>query len=95
MGNLNIDGLIEMASKRLGVPPEKLRSSLSDGNLSEIAGNLSENDRDLLKNEFTGCHPCVNTSVVKLRTADITDILLPALGVTPTYVELPNILPGE
>lgn len=52
-------------------------------------------DRDLLKNEFTGCHPCVNTSVVKMRTADITDILLPALGVTPTYVELPNILPGE
>ncbi len=49
MGNLNIDGLIEMASKRLGVPPEKLRSSLSDGNLSEIAGNLSENDREKIK----------------------------------------------
>ena len=52
-------------------------------------------DRDLLKNEYIGCHPCVNTSVVKLRTADLTDILLPALGVTPTYVELPNILPTE
>ncbi len=52
-------------------------------------------DRDLLKNEFIGCHPCVNTAVVKLRTADLTGTLLPALGVTPTYVELPNILPEE
>ncbi len=52
-------------------------------------------DRDLLKNEFIGCHPCVNTSVVRLRTADLTDILLPALGVTPTYVDLPNILPEK
>lgn len=49
MGNLNIDGLIELASKRLGVSPEKLRSSLSDGNLSEIMGNLSENDREKIK----------------------------------------------
>ena len=49
MGNLNVEGLIELASKRLGVSPEKLKSSLSDGNLSEIAGNLSENDREKIR----------------------------------------------
>lgn len=49
MGNLNVEGLIELASKRLGVSPEKLKNSLSDGNLSEIAGNLSENDREKIR----------------------------------------------
>lgn len=52
-------------------------------------------DRDLLANEFIGCHPCVNTSVVKIRTSDLLDKLLPFLGVTPTFVDLPNVLPQE
>ena len=47
-------------------------------------------DKPLLAQEFIGCHPCVNTSVVKLRTADILDKLLPALGAEPTVVDLPD-----
>lgn len=46
MGNINIDELIGAASKRLGVSSEKLRSALSDGNISEITANLSEKDRE-------------------------------------------------
>ena len=37
-------------------------------------------DEDVLKDEYLGCHPCVATSSLKLRTKDITDILLPATG---------------
>lgn len=46
MGNLNIDSLIEAASKRLGVTPEKLKSSLSSGNTEEITSLLSKSDRE-------------------------------------------------
>ena len=28
-------------------------------------------DEDILKGEFIGCHPCVNTSSMKLRTGDL------------------------
>ena len=28
-------------------------------------------DEDVLKGEYVGCHPCVNTSSLKLRTADV------------------------
>ena len=28
-------------------------------------------DEDLLKQEYLGCHPCVNTSSLKIRTKDI------------------------
>lgn len=45
-------------------------------------------DRELLESEFLGCHPCVNTSSLKLRTADLLEIILPAAGHSPRFVEL-------
>jgi len=45
-------------------------------------------DEDVLKDEYIGCHPCVNTSSIKIRTKDITDVFLPAVGHTPTIVHL-------
>jgi len=46
-------------------------------------------DRDLLGQEFIGMHPCINTSSLKLRTQDVLEKLLPAMGHEPTFVELP------
>ncbi|MGN0536459.1 MAG: prolyl-tRNA synthetase associated domain-containing protein [Acutalibacteraceae bacterium] len=45
-------------------------------------------DEDVLKKDFIGCHPCMNTSSLKIKTTDLTDIILPALGHTPTMVKL-------
>lgn len=46
-------------------------------------------DSDLLKDEFTGCHPCINTSTLRIRTSDIIEKLLPAVGHEYAVVELP------
>ena len=46
-------------------------------------------DRDLLQDAYLCCHPCINTSTLKLRMADAIDVLIPALAHTPTYVDLP------
>ena len=37
-------------------------------------------DEDLLKDEYLGCHPCVNTSSLKIRMDDVTGKFLPAVG---------------
>ncbi|MGN0403953.1 MAG: prolyl-tRNA synthetase associated domain-containing protein [Bariatricus sp.] len=37
-------------------------------------------DGDLLKEEFLGCHPCINTSSLKLRTSDILQKFVKATG---------------
>ncbi len=37
-------------------------------------------DEDVLKGEYVGCHPCVSTSSLKMKTRDVTDIFLPATG---------------
>ena len=36
-------------------------------------------DEDVLSGEYIGCHPCVCTSSLKIRTSDITERFLPAV----------------
>ena len=45
-------------------------------------------DRDVLSGESIGIHPCINTSSLGLRTADLMEKLIPAMGHEPTMVEL-------
>lgn len=37
-------------------------------------------DEDVLKEEWIGCHPCVNTSSLKILTKDIIEKFLPAVN---------------
>lgn len=37
-------------------------------------------DEDLLSAEFIGCHPCINTSSLKLNTNDLLETIIPATG---------------
>lgn len=45
-------------------------------------------DEEVLKTEYIGCHPCVCTSSLKIRTRDVTEIFLPAVGHTFGVVSL-------
>ena len=47
-------------------------------------------DQEVLSDEYVGVHPCVNTSSLRLKTADLVDIILPAMNHTMTMVELPR-----
>lgn len=46
-------------------------------------------DKDVLDSGFFGCHPCMNTSSILLRTRDLVDKILPAMGHPYTVVDLP------
>jgi Ala-tRNA(Pro) deacylase len=45
-------------------------------------------DKDVLSGEYIGCHPCINTSSLRMKTSDMVDKLIPALRHAPTLVEL-------
>ena len=45
-------------------------------------------DRDLLNEAFFGCHPCINTSTIRLKTSDVFDRLTHALHHDYTLVTL-------
>ena len=46
-------------------------------------------DRDLLSQESIGMHPCINTSSLRVKTADLLEKLLPAMEHEATLVDLP------
>ena len=45
-------------------------------------------DEDVLKGEYIGFHPCINTSSLRLKTADLVDKVIPAMGHAPRLVHL-------
>ena len=45
-------------------------------------------DEDVLKGEFVGMHPCINTSSLRLTTDDLVNKVIPAMGHEPRLVTL-------
>ena len=45
-------------------------------------------DEDILSSKLIGVHPCVNTSSLAIRVADLKEKIIPAMKHTPTVVKL-------
>lgn len=45
-------------------------------------------DEDVLKEPFMGCHPCINTTSLKIKTEDLTKKIIPEMKHTPVIVRL-------
>ncbi len=88
----------QIGSSRLSFADEQTMKQLLDlhpGSVS-VLGLMNDKehrvrlviDEDVLCEEMFGCHPCENTSSIRFPTADLTEKILPALGVTPRVVHL-------
>ena len=47
-------------------------------------------DEDVLKGEYFGCHPCINTSSLRIRTSDLMEKIIPAMDHPARIVVLPQ-----
>ena len=45
-------------------------------------------DEDVLKGEYIGCHPCINTSSLKIDMKDMMKKIIPAMEHEPIFVKL-------
>lgn len=45
-------------------------------------------DQDILKDEHIGCHPCINTTSLRINTIDLLEKFLPGIHHDPIFVEL-------
>ena len=45
-------------------------------------------DEDILKGEYFGCHPCINTSSLRLKISDLMEKIIPAMGHPPRIVPI-------
>ena len=46
-------------------------------------------DKPVLESEYIGFHPCINTSSLRVKTANLTETIIPAMKHSPTIVDLP------
>ena len=47
-------------------------------------------DEDVLKADYIGMHPCINTSSLRIKTADVMEKVIPSMGHEPKIVTLPT-----
>ena len=87
------------------MPSEAMRSyvfnmgSRTDGKNKDVLVNSAKArqainlliDEDVLQGEYFGCHPCENTSSLKLKICDLTEKILPATGHSATTVHLEGL----
>lgn len=88
----------QMGISRLSFADETFMKELLDvypGSVS-VLGLMNDKERvvqlvvdeDVLGEEYFGCHPCVNTSSLRLKTKDLVEKIIPALKAEPTIVRL-------
>ena len=90
----------EIGSSRLSFADAKYMEEFLDitpGSVS-ILGLMNDHgnrvqlliDEEVLQGEYIGCHPCINTSSLRIKTADMVSKIIPALGHEPRLVTLKN-----
>ena len=47
-------------------------------------------DEEVLEEEYFGCHPCINTSSIKMKTSDVFEKVIPAMTSEYSTVSLPR-----
>ena len=88
----------QIGSSRLSFAKEEYMEQYLDitpGSLS-VLGLMNDKDRmvrllideDVLTGEYIGCHPCINTSSLRLKKKDLVEKIIPAMEHEPTIVKL-------
>ena len=90
----------QLGVSRLSFAPESFMTAFLDlhpGSVSVLGlMNDSENrvqlviDRAVLEQEYFGCHPCRNTSSIKIKMSDLTEKFLQEIHHSPVIVDLPD-----
>ncbi len=90
----------QIGSSRLSfAPPEYLKDllGLTPGSVT-ILGLIHDTkhqvrlfmDRAIAESTYLGCHPCINTASLRIKTQDIFETFLPFTGHTAQLVDLPD-----
>lgn len=87
-----------IGSARLSFAPEQFMEEFLDitpGSVSVLGlMNDHENrvqlliDEEVIKAEYFGCHPCINTSSLRMKVSDLTEKILPEVGHEALFLQL-------
>lgn len=88
----------QINSPRLSFAPEEFMVKylgITPGSVS-VMGLMNDHDNrvsllmdeDVIREEYVGCHPCINTSSIRMKMEDLLQKFLPAVGHGYTKVHL-------
>ena len=88
----------QIGSARLSFAPEEFMEELLDitpGSVS-VMGLMNDHDNrvqllmdeDVVKGDYFGCHPCINTSSLRLKMSDLMEKILKEVHHEPIFVTL-------
>ncbi len=59
------------------------------GLMNDVEGKVQlVMDEEILTGEYIGCHPCINTSSLRIRTQDLMQKIIPAMKHEPIIVKM-------
>ena len=79
----------QINSSRLSFAPEEYMEKylgITPGSVS-VMGLMNDQDNqvsllideDVIREEYVGCHPCINTSSIRMKTGELLEKILPAV----------------
>ena len=79
----------QINSSRLSFAPEEYMEKylgITPGSVS-VMGLMNDQDNqvsllideDVIREEYVGCHPCINTSSIRVKTGELLEKILPAV----------------
>lgn len=88
----------QINSPRLSFAPEEYMEKylgITPGSVS-VMGLMNDQDNqvsllideDVIREEYVGCHPCINTSSIRMKTGELLEKILPAVHHEYTVVHL-------
>ncbi len=88
----------QINSSRLSFAPEEYMEKylgITPGSVS-VMGLMNDQDNqvsllideDVIREEYVGCHPCINTSSIRMKTGELLEKILPAVHHEYTVVHL-------
>jgi len=92
----NLSAQINSARLSFAGPEEMLKYlDITPGSVS-VLGLMNDKDNvvqllidsDVLQSDLVGCHPCMNTSSLRMKVKDLTEKILPAIHHDPIIVNL-------
>ena len=85
--------IADAAAKFMSDNPEKTITQMTASEevvreLLELITIRSHVYNEVIKGEYIGCHPCINTSSIRFKTSDFIEKIIPALNHEPVFIDL-------
>lgn len=92
----DVSQMLEVSRLSFGSGDDLIRHLDTEPGSASVLGLINDQerrvqlvvDREVFMDDFVGCHPCVNTSSLKIKSEDLVERFFPYLQISPIWLDL-------